>query len=315
MHRPGREAPGDMKRSPLTLVPAIALFYSSALASDDVPRYKLAMFGDSITVSYAAQAGEKITDHVQTILGERSGQSVEWTVVNEGVGRETARKALRRIRGVLSRENPDFVSIAYGLVDCNKKDAAGFKEDVERLLDVITSQDSKIRVILITTIPVEASLTVWSRDPYFKGYGGANRYLRNEINGVLRSVAREKRLAFIDLFRYLAMRRDWKDSLKKDGIHPDAAGNKIIGEYLGNALFSYFSARLLCDPAALRKEDEARLLLRKAFERFWQSRGKDVKACADLEDRAWNLCSYLSEISAVFSLSSPERADLSFSPE
>ena len=90
------------------------------------------MLGDSITQSGSAPAGGKMSDFARLELDRLSGDRAAWSVTNQGVGRETARGALRRIRGLLDSANPDVVTIAYGLVDCRERAPARFAREYHR---------------------------------------------------------------------------------------------------------------------------------------------------------------------------------------
>lgn len=260
------------------------------------------MLGDSITKSGSANSGEKVSDYTQSALNHLSEGRFEWSVVNEAVGKETAREALKRINRILDQENPELISIAYGLVDSNKKDPQWFEDNLYKLLMAISFRNPKTRIVLISTVPIDESIHVYGKDRFFKKYGGANRYINNEINSILRKVALKKKLPFIDLFRYLTPKHEWQDSIKGDGIHPDSPGNKLIGEYIGRAIFAYYSAHIAKDMPAIQAEADARQLLRKAFSLFISLGIKAAKECADLEEQAWNICPYLPENVNTFSL-------------
>jgi lysophospholipase L1-like esterase len=274
---------------------------SFPLFSATKSKLKLVMLGDSITKSGSANEGEKITDYVQSTLNNLFGGEAEWSVINEGVGSENAHGALKRIKGILKRENPEFVSLAYGLIDSNKKDPRWFEDNINKLLLSISTHNSNTRIIVITTVPVDESIHIWGKDKYFNKFGGANNYVNREMNSILRKVALKNTLPFIDLFRYLMPKEAWKDSIKNDGIHPDSKGNELIGEYIGKSIFAFYSARIKKNELALQWELEARQLMMRAIHLFFSSKTKAVEECDVLAEQAWDMCPYLPEILNTFS--------------
>jgi lysophospholipase L1-like esterase len=291
-----------MKKGIIPNVLIFVVFGALALFSDNRPTFKLVMLGDSITASSTAKRGEKIPDYVQNTLNHLSCGRVEWLVINEGVGRDTAYGALKRIGRILAQENPEFVSIAYGLVDCDKKDSRWFEENINKLLLAISSHDPKPWTLLITITAFDESIHAYGKDRYFKKNGEANRYINSEINGILRMCALNNDLPILDLFKFLTSRPAWKDSIKDDGIHPNSAGNRLVGEYIGRAMFAYYSAHIEKYKAALQAESDTRQLMKSAFQRLISSRGRALQECVNLEEQAWRICPYLPAIMDLFAL-------------
>jgi lysophospholipase L1-like esterase len=258
---------------------------------------KLVMSGDSITASGSAKPGERLTDYVQGRLNALFSGMPRWIVVNEGVGRETAHRALGRIKEVLGRDHPDWISLAYGVVDCREKNPRGFEENVSKLIESITSHDGRTGILIIAAAPIDGDIHPYGKDRYFRRMGGANSYINGEMNGALRRLSIRHGVPFIDLYRFLASRGAWRESIRKDGIHPDAAGNKLMGDYIAEVFFNYYSAHVLKEHAAAVRENEARRLMREAVRKFFSFRWAEVQAGSLLEERAWQLCPYLPEVS------------------
>jgi hypothetical protein len=156
------------------------------------------------------------------------------------------------------------------------------------------------RMVLISPVPIDEEIHEYGRERAFIRYGGANRYIHNEINGRLRDIAKRESLPYIDLFRYLAPQPGWRTAIRGDGVHPDADGNRLIGEYIARSLAAYYEARVWNLPAAREKEREARRLVREAADLFFKRGSKVLERCAELEDRAWKMCPYLPEMTTVF---------------
>lgn len=254
---------------------------------------KLVMFGDSVVHSASAPNGSKLPDFVKSKLDSLSAGRVAWEVVNSGVGRETARAAVSRIEDVLKNEQPDFVSIAYGLVDCGVKNPDRFGKSLETLLSIAAKTAPQSTVFLVTTVPFNETAHPWGKAGYFIKRGGINRYADREINSITRQQAVKSGLPLIDLHRSLRPSKNWQDAVRLDGIHPDQNGNKLAGDHIGEVIFSFYAARMLKDPAYVEAESDARMMIRKAFFRFLSSPGKSAGAVSGLMDSAWKKCPYL----------------------
>lgn len=262
---------------------------------------RLVMFGDSVTQSAGAEAGSTVPEITRRVLDRWSDGRASWTVVNEGRGRETAGRALRRLRRILCGERWDWISLAYGLVDAGDEDPVRFERDIRRLLDAAAAAAPGARLALISTIPIDEARHEYGRKAFFRDRGGANRYLRSEIDGRLRKLAVERGLPFIDLRRHLEAQPAWPRAVAADGVHPDSAGRALIGEFLGRSLSACFAARQQGDLRAGAAEAEARGLLREALRLFASAGPRAVGRCAELEERAWSLCPYLPEATTAFS--------------
>jgi len=263
-------------------------------------RIRLVMFGDSVTRSASAAAGSGVTDFTRRALDRESAGRAVWIVVNQGRGRETAGRAGRRIRGVLERERPDWVSLAYGLVDAARMDPDRFERHVRRLLEAVAEAAPRVRVALIAAPPLDESRHEYGRREGVRRRGGANRFIRSEINERLRRIAFEKGLPFIDLGRHLAARPEWGAAIRGDGIHPDAKGNRLIGEFVGRALAACHAARVAGEARAAAREERARGWIGDAVRLFAASGPPALPRCAALEERAWIECPYLPEAGTTF---------------
>jgi lysophospholipase L1-like esterase len=260
-------------------------------------KIKLILLGDSIVQSASAGSGKKVSDYTAAALPRHAEGEEKWSVVNRGLGRETARGAMRRIERILDEESPQVVTVAYGLVDSGAKDPLEFAANIRKLRLAVAGHDPRILLVLISTVPLDESIHAYGSDRFFRRNGGANRYINAEMNGRLREIAIEGNLPFVDLFRYLSPRPEWRAAIRDDGIHPDETGNRLIGDYMGRA----YAARVLNDRVAGEKEEAARRLMRHAARLFFSRGFEAVEACAELEARAWNECPYLPEIAGVFS--------------
>lgn len=254
---------------------------------------KIVMFGDSIVHSASAPRGSKLPDFVKSRLDSLSSGKAIWEVVNSGVGRETAYDAVKRIEGVLRDEKPDYISIAYGLVDCGAKNPIRFERSLLALLSMAAKAAPEAAVFLATTVPFNESAHVWGKAGYFVRRGGINRYADREINSITRRQAVKSGLPLIDLNRFLRPLETWQDAVRVDGIHPDLNGNKLAGDYIAEVIFSYFAARKLQDPVFVGAESDARRMIREGLFRFLSSPGKSSGVVSALMDSAWERCPYL----------------------
>ncbi len=258
------------------------------------------MFGDSITASSSLGQGDRIPAVVHEVLTRGTKGLAEWDVVNEGRGRETLEGAIKRLDGILARQDPDWVSVAYGLVDCAERDPGRFGDNLNRFIDQILARKPKTQIVLITTVPIDEFRHSYGKDGWFRARGGANHYINSEINGIIRRVALERNLPFIDLFRFLRDQPEWNSAISRDGIHPDRLGSRLSGEYIGQVLLAFWSSHFENDVGAKRAEQEALSLMTRAAALFRTLDAGSIREGTVLEEKAWRMCPYRPEIMNPF---------------
>ena len=255
---------------------------------------KLVMLGDSVTQSRLAPEGDKVPQLTEKSLSKHLSGRLAWTVVNAGVGSETAEGGLRRVAGVLTRETPQFVTIAYGLNDCRRKDPKWFEQEMRALIDEIAKHPSKPQLIVLTATPFVNEHHAYSADPFYAGQGGLDAFLDRQMNAVTRRLAAERRLPLIDVHRAFLRMADWQNLIQNDGVHPTVEGNRLISEEVARGLGAYVEARLSSESKAANAEKSARAKLAQAVKAASSPANRD-EAYKLLQDAA-DLCPYLAEV-------------------
>jgi acyl-CoA thioesterase I len=166
-------------------------------------------FGDSLTAGYGVEAHEAYPALVETIL-RREGY--DYRVVNAGVSGDTTAGGLRRVDWVL-RARPDVAIVALGANDgLRGLSVAAMRENLRRIVGRL--QEGGARVLL-------AGMRV---PPNY----GAD-YAR-EFAAAFPAVARRTGATLMPFLLDGVAARPALN--QEDGIHPNAAGHRVIAERL-----------------------------------------------------------------------------------
>lgn len=170
-------------------------------------------FGDSLTAGYGAPEGESYPDFLQQELLDRG---LQYKVINEGVSGDTTAMALQRIDFAIA-DKPELVVLALGGNDGLRGLPADAME--ANLLEMVGRfQKAGAEVVL-------AGMTL---PPNF----GAE-YIR-QFEAVFPSVARKSGAKLIP-FLLAGVAAD-RELNQEDGIHPTAAGNRIVARTVADFL-------------------------------------------------------------------------------
>ena len=194
---------------------------------------RVACVGDSIT--YGAGVENRIENNYPRVLGKLLGE--RYQVNNFGVNGATLLKkgdkpywklpAFKRV----TEFEPHLIIIKLGTNDSkpqNWKFQGEYGKDLLALIDHFQSLPSKPKIWLCKPVPV--AQTRW---------GINEKTVKGEVIPIIEEVARNKKLPIIDLFEALDDHRD----LFPDGVHPNAAGAKIIASTVHAALRSQESKK------------------------------------------------------------------------
>ena len=192
-------------------------------------------FGDSIT---AAAGG-----WVSMLYGEFGGE-----VINAGVGGNVTAQALERIESDVLSKNPDLVIINFGMNDQAYQEASKanltpidkYEANYRSIIEQIKNTGSDI--ILVAVHDVNPKYHKHSGLNYCASEtleDGTNRTYIDKYNEVVKKLADEYKLGFIDIN---SLAQDKLDTLTiaADGIHLSAAGQKQYAEWIANYCFEYY---------------------------------------------------------------------------
>lgn len=173
--------------------------------------------GDSYTICTGAAEKEswpvKLTKHlneagIKTILQDnpaRNGYSTQNLIDNE--------------LPVFKKLKPDFVTLLIGVNDWVRGvSATEFKKNFVFILDEVQKQLVDKNKIIVITIP-DFGVT-----PEGKNYGGGRNISKgiSEFNTIIKSEAKKRNLAVVDIFDVSQKMKDDNSLVAKDGLHPSA---------------------------------------------------------------------------------------------
>ena len=116
---------------------------------------------------------------------------------------------------------PDIVLIKLGTNDSKPENwqyGNDFKKDLQQMVDALSANDRKPRIVLCTPIP--AFKPTWNIN---------DSVIVNGIIPIINKVAKKNKLQVIDLHTLYA---NDGDKMLKDGIHPDAKGARRMAEII-----------------------------------------------------------------------------------
>jgi len=194
----------------------------------------VACVGDSIT--YGSGTSNPATQAYPIQLAQMARQTdPAWKVVNFGLGGTTLlRKGDKPYvnegvyKGVLA-SNPDLITIMLGTNDSKSWNwvyKADFVSDYSALIDSFRALPSRPQVWICRPVPAA-----------YENFSIRPDVIRDEIGPLVEQVGRDNGVLVIDLYTPLAGHLD----LFPDGIHPDAAGARLIAQ----ALLPYLLSRPL----------------------------------------------------------------------
>jgi lysophospholipase L1-like esterase len=269
-----------------------ALFGTAAAAAEK--NLKLVMLGDSVTLGASAPKEKTIPVLVQEALNKEFKGRIRWTVVNAGVGSETSQGGLGRVAGVLAKEKPDFVSLAYGLNDAREKKAEWFDKQMRLLVEAAEKNPAKAELVLISATPFVNEKHFWGKDPFFVQKGGLDAFLDKELNAVTRRLAAEKDIPFCDMHRAFVAKSGWGKLLLDDGVHPNAEGNEFAAETFARCFAAFIKAKVEKNTQAVKQEKDLRAAVGEV-KKAGKGSGEIRKRALEKMKQALEKCPYVAE--------------------
>lgn len=249
---------------------------------------KILMLGDSVTEGGMPAA-------VRTPLSELTSDKVAWTLVNAGVGGETAEGGAARVADLLEAEQPDVVTVSYGLNDLARNHGVErFRANMLKIIETIQQRSPMPRVVLLTCTPLDDARHSLGKSKSLNDRGGADRVLEIEHNAVTRRLAAEKHLPLVDLHRQFMTDPEWKKYIRDDGVHLTREGYEFAGKYVAAALAAWYQAEVAKSFAAVKVRDAALAGLARVLKAAPKASGpEDRKELLVALDIVWRVCPYL----------------------
>jgi len=209
----------------------------------------IVMFGDSTT---APRGKLKVfAMRVETML-QSIGSSLG--VHNAGIGGNTTRDALKRLKSDVLKYKPRVVVMQFGIndsaVDVWKNPAATaprvplteYLANLRRM--IAAAQEAKAKVILMTTNPLRWTSKlreVYGKPPYdLAAEDGFDSATLAGYNEALRKLAAELKVPLVDVRAaypdFAAKHQTTIDGMLLDGMHPNDLGQELVAELLVPAI-------------------------------------------------------------------------------
>jgi acyl-CoA thioesterase I len=170
-------------------------------------------FGDSLTAGYGLDPGESYPDLLQRELDRRG---YHYRVINRGVSGDTTQDALARLGSVIA-EHPQIVILEFGANDGLRGLPVSISEmHLARLIEELRKAGAKVVLAGITLPPNYGPEYVTRFDAMYTTL--SKRYQLLLIPFLLEGVATRPNL------------------MQQDGLHPNAAGTRIVVENVLKAL-------------------------------------------------------------------------------
>lgn len=200
-------APGQSAGS-ASLAPSTSSFAPAKTAAKSDGRPVIVAFGDSLTAGFGLPEDQCFTTLLQRKLDE-NGHS--YRVVNAGVSGDTSAGGVSRINWVLEEDPVKFLILELGGNDGLR--ALPVAEMKKNLAEVIERAQARGVTVILAGMEAPPNLG----DEY-----------TGEFRQVFRDLAQKYKLTLIPfMLEGVAGRRDMN---QPDGIHPNAAGEKVMTE-------------------------------------------------------------------------------------
>jgi len=195
----------------MRLLPALPLLAALSAPVHAVPT--LVFLGDSLTAGYGLDRSQAFPSLVEARL-RRAG--LDWKVVNAGVSGDTSAGALARL-GWIYRSRVDLLFVCIGSNDgLRGLPPQELERNLRAILDRARKEGSRV-VLAGAMVP----------DNYGRAYQEA-------FGKIFPRLAREYRVPFLPfLLEGVAMRPGLNQD---DGIHPNAAGTRIVADQVWKVL-------------------------------------------------------------------------------
>jgi acyl-CoA thioesterase I len=167
-------------------------------------------FGNSITAGY----GLEVTDYFTTLIQQRiDSLGYKYEVVNAGVSGETTASGSNRVNWVIEKQAVDVFVLELGANDgLRGLPVRETRKNLELIIDRVREVHPEVKIILAGMMVPPSMGSEYSK----------------EFRSIFPEIARKKNTYFIP---FILNNVGGIDSLnQEDGIHPNAAGEKIVME-------------------------------------------------------------------------------------
>jgi acyl-CoA thioesterase I len=175
--------------------------------------------GDSYTIGTAVGQADRWPDQ----LVARLGPGRLSLVANLAVNGYTSRDVIERELPPVAWLQPGFVSLLVGVNDIIQGiPAETFRSNVTVILDALLGEVDASRIVAV-------SIPDYTLTPEGAAYGDPAERRRAivDFNSILAELARERDVAFVDIFELSQRVRDDPSLVATDGLHPSGAHYRL----------------------------------------------------------------------------------------
>ena len=195
------------------------LLMNSGLLLADKGQVSLLIYGDSISAGYGMDKDKQWSEELQKILTEAK---INIEITNKSLSGETTGGGLSRLERVLDNSMPSYILIELGGNDALRGyPPAKIKNNIEQMINLSIKRGIKVFLMQIRILP---------------NYG--KRY-QSSFESIYQDVAEENRISLIPfMLNDIALNQDL---MLDDGIHPNAAAQPLIAQFIYTNLLPLMS--------------------------------------------------------------------------
>lgn len=185
----------------------------------DKGQVNLLIYGDSISAGYGMDKDKQWSEELQKILTEAK---INIEITNKSLSGETTGGGLSRLERVLDNSMPSYILIELGGNDALRGyPPAKIKNNIEQMINLSIKRGIKVFLMQIRILP---------------NYG--KRY-QSSFESIYQDVAEENRISLIPfMLNDIALNQDL---MLDDGIHPNAAAQPLIAQFIYTNLLPLMS--------------------------------------------------------------------------
>ena len=206
---------------------------------------RIIAFGDSITQASGQPEGQKWIDLVGARLRARF-PGRDFVAINAGVGGNTSREGLDRIRTDVLAHRPDYVLVQFGGNDATTESTRHvtleeYADNLEKIRESVVGETGGA-VALLTFPPIIDEWHGWGDHEMYLEAGGCDRYIE-QFRQVTRAFAERHGLLLIDLDQALkdaCAAEGAEKYILPDGVHLTENGNEVVADTVYRAMCSFW---------------------------------------------------------------------------
>jgi acyl-CoA thioesterase I len=195
-------------------------------APSTAPGLRYVALGDSYTIGTSVEPPERFPDQLVRALG--SEELVVQLVANLGVNGYTSTDLIRYELPALDALEPDFATVLIGVNDVVQGVAIEtYEANVVTILDALLARLPARRIVTV-------AIPDYTVTPAGADYGDPTQQ-HDAIaanNAVMERLARERGIAFVDIFDLSLLAADDRSLVAADGLHPSGAQYALWAELL-----------------------------------------------------------------------------------